>query len=68
MTGTDTVKKELQSVFSERAEAGMVDIKFCLSNLGEATPSAVYAEVLGAFKALENDQFTELSFNDSYKC
>jgi len=69
---TDTIKQtareELETKFAARAKLGMVDAKFYLMNMGEATPEAVYRDVLSLYDALENKHATDLVFNDSNRC
>ena len=65
---TQTAREELQAKFADRADEGMVDAKFYLSNLDEASPEAVYRDVLSLYDALENNHATDLVFNDSNRC
>lgn len=65
---TKTSREELQAKFAERAGQGMVDAKFYLSNLDEASPEGVYRDVLSLYDALENNHATDLVFNDSNRC
>lgn len=62
-----TARQELQELLALRAEKGMVDVKFYLKNLKEATPDHVYQDVLSLYNALEKGHTTELTFRDSYK-
>lgn len=66
-TVTKTARQELQELLALKAEGGMVDVKFYLKNLKEATPDHVYQDVLSLYNALEKGQSTELRFRDSYR-
>ena len=62
----DAEPNELAGRFETMAkEDGMLDVKFYFT--GEASPEQVCEEVNRLYRAVENKEFVELDFKDSYR-
>jgi hypothetical protein len=62
---TKTECQTLAERFEEKALAGLVDVKFLVSNPGEADAEVVCEEVNRLYGAIERGDFRPLDFNDA---
>lgn len=58
--------EKLAILHNEMALRGLLDVQFSLSNRKEAAPELVCLEVNRLYEAIENGDYVELKFNDSY--
>lgn len=56
---------KLAARFEKMAADGLVDVKFFVRNVDEATPDAVHEEVLRLYEAVDRGEEFELDFGDS---
>jgi hypothetical protein len=64
MTNSDCVT--LANLYSRKAAAGLVDVKFFVGNLGEAVKDIVCGEVLRLEAAIERGEEYPLDFDDRH--
>jgi hypothetical protein len=59
--------ERLAAIYEKKAQAGLVDVKFTLTDVEDATPEIIYGEVLRLEEAIERGDVTPLDFNDSHR-
>lgn len=60
-----TAKQQLADRFERKTAEGLVDVKFFLRNVAEATTDQVYEDVNGLYEAFERGDCRPLVFSDS---
>jgi hypothetical protein len=62
---TRTAKQLLADRFERKTAEGLVDVKFFLRGVAEATTDEVYEDVNSLYEAYERGDCRPLTFNDS---
>ena len=57
---------DLAALYKKKAEAGLIDAKYFVSNVGEVAKEIVFAEAIRFDEAVERGDTTPLDFNDRH--
>ena len=66
MTEIQSPKSRLSALYARKREAGLVDVKFALGSIDEASFDDVAIEVLRLDEAVERGDYRVIQFNDKH--
>ena len=66
MTQTQSAASKLSALYAQKREAGLVDVKFLVGSIDEASYEDVANEVLRLEEAVERGEFRVIRFNDKH--
>lgn len=66
MTESQTAKSRLSALYASKREAGLVDVKFLVGSIDEASFDDVANEVLRLEEAVERGDYRVIRFNDKH--
>jgi hypothetical protein len=67
MSTTISACEKLAALYKLKADNGLIDVKFFVSNVGDVAPEVVCAEALRFDEAVERGDTVPLDFNDRHK-
>ena len=66
MTNSTNARDQLAALYRKKADEGLIDVKFFVSNAGEVSPDVICAEAIRFDEAVERGDTSPLDFNDRY--
>jgi hypothetical protein len=66
MSNQPNACEKLATLYRQKASAGLIDVKFFVSNVGEVNPEVVCAEALRFDEAVERGDTVPLDFMDRH--
>lgn len=66
MIETQSAKSKLSALYEKKREAGLIDVKFLVGSIDEASFDDVANEVLRLEEAVERGNYRVIRFNDKH--